>query len=561
MKGRVLCAIIASWVCFGSVMNADNKVMMQHEEEAELLRTLAKYSTVLRLIPIRISQMLQVVNAYPPTKYQKRAELLQLVIQRMHDKYRMVQQLSYRVTELSEEADPAVCAGVYGRSLQLLDALKKYQITLISTLSVLDSEFIRSLRHADEHKDDLAKSESDDAYKAAKAVLKQNQMDSLIEMLACGRAATDESPQTGSVKQEIRQLRDEVSQLSAQLKARALLENNAATSAKEFDAHMRELNVHHVQAVRDVQAVVHDMQVPEPVRETKKYSLRDMRVPAVVSDMAQILHARALAFHHAVWNGVSSFFGSFVHGTWYTNTQSFVKARWQQLSALLHRIFEDSGKAAQHVADKATEATQAVPTTFEVIACSVQTVGTWIIDSWARLGQWVWTYTQDAYGAVRKQVTGFDDYMRQKTCALVSYFSNIFAEKQPTNEKAKKKASSEKEPVSLCETVATQVQQYKEKSLAFVRVVIARVRGWYDASVAYVRGLFAEQKPVESKSKKQSKKEAAIQNPSVMDWLVASATSMWNTVTTKVYGLYETARSSFLVVISSEDALETAKKE
>jgi len=439
MKHRIL-SILAVLVMCGQGGVVPAPVVTQDETEAVLMRVLAKYSTVFRLVPIRISQMLQVITSYPATHVHARADLLQLVIQRMHEKYRTLQQLQSRVTELAEQADKTVRFGVYARSMKLLDALKKNQITLISTLSVLDAECVRTWRSANLVKRDN-KAFSDRAYVAAKEALKPNQMDTLIGMLASGESGLGETSEGGSVKQEIRKLRDEVVQLSAQLQAKSLIEGAGQVSEKPFEDRVRDLADEQLHTVRDAQAALAGVEITEPVVDWKKYSLRYLQtVPGALADAAATLRDRARVFHDMLYQKTSAAWGALTSGEWYSASKDAVVTVWDAVYALVHRIFQDAGKAADHVAVRATEATESMPQTAGVVTTALYAVVSWIVESWISLGHRAYAlihplmergttyivavvctlseYMHNAYEATRTAVAGSDDAMRDVACAV-----------------------------------------------------------------------------------------------------------------------------------------------
>jgi hypothetical protein len=439
MKHRIL-SILAVLVMCGQGGVVPAPVVTQDETEAVLMRVLAKYSTVFRLVPIRISQMLQVITSYPATHVHARADLLQLVIQRMHEKYRTLQQLQSRVTELAEQADKTLRFGVYARSMKLLDALKKNQITLISTLSVLDAECVRTWRSANLVKRDN-KAFSDRAYVAAKEALKPNQMDTLIGMLASGESGLGETSEGGSVKQEIRKLRDEVVQLSAQLQAKSLIEGAGQVSEKPFEDRVRDLADEQLHTVRDAQAALAGVEITEPVVDWKKYSLRYLQtVPGALADAAATLRDRARVFHDMLYQKTSAAWGALTSGEWYSASKDAVVTVWDAVYALVHRIFQDAGKAADHVAVRATEATESMPQTAGVVTTALYAVVSWIVESWISLGHRAYAlihplmergttyivavvctlseYMHNAYEATRTAVAGSDDAMRDVACAV-----------------------------------------------------------------------------------------------------------------------------------------------
>jgi|GEM_PF-2932850 len=447
MKHRIL-SILAVLVMCSQEGVVSAPVVAQDETEAVLMRVLAKYSTVFRLVPIRISQMLQVITSYPATHVHARADLLQLVIQRMHEKYRTLQQLQSRVTELAEQADKTVRFGVYARSMKLLDALKKNQITLISTLSVLDAECVRTWRSANLVKRDN-KEFSDRAYVAAKEALKPNQMDTLIGMLASGESGLGETSEGGSVKQEIRKLRDEVVQLSAQLQAKSLIEGAGPISEKLFEERVRDLADEQLCTVRDAQAALAGVEITEPVVDWKKYSLRYLQtVPGALVDAAATLSDRARLFHDMLYQKASAAWGMLISGEWYQASKNVVVAVWNAIYALVHRIFQDAGKAADHVAVRATEATESMPQTAGVVTTALYAAVSWIIESWISLGHRAYvlihplmergkTYTAEAvctlfeyihkaYESVKTSVEGSDDRMRDVACEVCVRSSSLY---------------------------------------------------------------------------------------------------------------------------------------
>ncbi len=442
MKCRILS--IGVLLCISSQgVAVSTPVQAPHETEVVLMRVLAKYSTVFRLVPLRISQMLQVITSYPSTNLHARADLLQIIIQRMHEKYRSLQQLQARVTELAEQADKTVLFGVYARSMKLLEALKKNQITLISTLSVLDAECIRSLRAAELTKRD-SQTFKDRAYIAAKEALKPNQMDTLIAMLASSEVGLGDVTDGGSVREEIRKLRDEVSQLSAQLQAKALIERTGAVSERPFEETVRDLTHQQLSTVQEAQGALAGVEITEPVVDWKQYSLRYLKtVPGLFVDAASTLQSRAKLFHDSLQETACSLWNALTAGTWFRSTQNFVITAWQGLCGLIHRIFEDAGKAADHVTLRATEATQSMPHTASAVSGFVYTVVAWIIDSWISLGHTVYRVSkplldgaaerfqdmfcsgvellQKGYQSVRASVAGSDDAMREVACCVCAW--------------------------------------------------------------------------------------------------------------------------------------------
>ncbi len=456
MKNRFFGIMALILLCSqGAVVSAP--VVAQSEAETALMRVLAKYSTVFRLVPLRISQMLQVITSYPATQVHARAELLQIVIQRMHEKYRTLQQLQSRVMELAEQADKSVRLGVHARSMRLLDALKKNQITLISTLSVLDAECIRALKSADLVKRDKD-AFSDRAYIAAKEALKPNQMDTLITMLASGENGLAETSDGGSVRQELRKLRDEVSQLSAQLQAKSLLEGVAA-SEKPFEDKVRDLSSKQLVAVQDAQSALAGIEIAEPVIAWKKYSLRYLKtVPGLLVDAAALLQSRAQAFHAMICEKLGMAWHVIISGEWYIATKDTLVAVWDTMVALAHRICMDAGKAADHVVVRATEAKESMPYAASAASELICTCLTWIAESWMSLGHKVYvitcpvvayvqeyarviwcmimefllrvtsglqTFVQNRYVEIRGAVAGSDEVMREFACLVCVKFSSF----------------------------------------------------------------------------------------------------------------------------------------
>jgi len=382
----------------------------QHEQES--LRALAKYSTVFRLIPTRVAQMLKVVNAYPASDAVRRTDLLQLVIQRMHDMYRITQRIQNRVAEIDS-----------AQSKGLIDALKKYQVTLISTLSVFDSEFVRSLKRARSEGDSPARNGSDSAYTAAKMVLRHNQMDTLIETMASGNSGIGGEVVGGSIKNEIRELRDQVSLLSSQLQSKALLSGDRGNNEKDFSHQISELTEQNAEAVREAQQSLSSINdVVQPVSRKTKRSLRhSSRSVAGVPAQPATLQAYA---HAAYASAVSYIYGA---GNWMYQSIPYANQVWDGVIALFGRVFTDTHKAISHVGTRMKEVKEIAPEGVSVATGGLWSFGEWIVESWIRIGQYALAITEPVrawigvqWCLVMQKCSGLDGAMRAFACRIVA---------------------------------------------------------------------------------------------------------------------------------------------
>ncbi len=390
------------------------------EEEQVALRTLAKYSTVFRLIPTRVSQMLQVVNAYPASDVVRRADLLQLVIQRMHDMYRITQRLQNRITEVKDGFTFRGSSPVATHCAMLNDALKKYQVTLISTLSVFDSEFVRSIKRA-RVEGDVGASDSDVAYKAAKAVLNHNQMDILIETMAAGGSGIGGEVADNTVRNELRELRDQVSLLSSQLQSKALLDGDRGGDEKTFAHTVSQLSAQNGDAVRAAHASltsIHD--VTEPAVKNKKYSTRQGK-----NNVAGVVHPVTL--QERVRGAYDSLQELFFGGIkWITESIPYVGRVGEFIYGLVVTIITEAHKALTHVGTRMKEVKDVTPEGVAVAADSAWSFGTWIVESWAKIGTFVLSITQPVrtyvaaqWTALMQKSSGLDCTMRQFVCRLI----------------------------------------------------------------------------------------------------------------------------------------------
>lgn len=406
----VLCGLVMSFILggVGSVMPVEHE---QRLEQQVALRALAKYSTVFRLIPSRVSQMLQVVNAYPASDVVRRTDLLQLVIQRMHDMYRITQLIQNRVAEIG---------GVQAQPL--IDALKKYQVTLISTLSVFDSEFVRSLKRSRSTSESSAKSGSDSAYNAAKLVLRHNQMDTLIESMAGGGQGVGGEVANGSIKNEIRQLRDQVSLLSSQLQSKALLDGDRGGDEKVFSHQVSELAQQNAEALRAAQTSLSGISnLVEPSVKKNKRSLRKSSRPvAGVPTQPVTLQEYVRAGYAAVSVRVMA------AGNWVYSSVPYVDQAWDGITALFSRVFTDTHKAISHVGTRMKEVKEIAPEGVSVATGGLWSFGEWIVESWVRILNYILeltvpvrTYVATQWCAFMQKCSGLDGAMRAFVCRLI----------------------------------------------------------------------------------------------------------------------------------------------
>jgi hypothetical protein len=394
----------------GRPLNAVAVQELQHDEES--LRALTKYSTVFRLIPARVAQMLKVVNAYPASDVVRRTDLLQLVIQRMHDMYRITQRIQNRVAEIDSV-----------QSKGLIDALKKYQVTLISTLSVFDSEFVRSLKRSRSEGDSTGRSGSDSAYSAAKMVLRHNQMDTLIETMATGNSGIGGEVIDGSVRNEIRELRDQVSLLSSQLQSKALLSGDHGSNEKDFSHKISELTEQNAEAVREAQKSLSKInEVVQPRSLNKKRSLRhSSRSVAGVSAQPATLQAHARAAY------LSTVSYLYAVGNWMYESIPYADQVWDGALALFGRVFSDTHKAISHVGTRMKEVKEIAPEGVSVATSGLWSFGEWIIESWIRIGHYALTiagpvsvWIGEQWCLVVQKCSRFDTTMRTFACQIVT---------------------------------------------------------------------------------------------------------------------------------------------
>ncbi len=404
------------------------------DAETAQLRTFAKYAAVFRLLPARVSQMLQVVNAYPVDNVARRLDLLQIAIQRLHDKYRTMQQLHDRVLELQGQSDSSRRAGVHARCSALLVSIKKYQITLVSILSVLDAEFVRFAKTVHDQKNE-ASTTRDAAFMAAKSSLSPTKMDVLISMLVSGSSSPSEEV-AGSVTQEIRQLRDEVSQLSAQLQSKALIEGSNVKDDKVFNQNIQTLTEESTrvsaEAKADFASVIDENIALAP--EPKAASPKTRRVSA------KTLQGRAIAFHDRLINAV---YGSYDWAkTKVVETGETIGAGWDRVMALpilcdIHdfasnvvgRVFNDTHKAAKHVEHRMKEVKDATPGGVSLIKETVCGFMDWIVESWIRVGQYMLSFLEflrDYWHVVHEKAQEFDAGMRDVACQVCGWFVQIW---------------------------------------------------------------------------------------------------------------------------------------
>ncbi|MDQ5940284.1 MAG: hypothetical protein QG632_10 [Candidatus Dependentiae bacterium] len=400
------------------------------DAETVQLRTFAKYAAVFRLLPARVSQMLQVVNAYPVNNVARRLDLLQIAIQRLHDKYRTMQQLHDRVLELQGQSDSSRRAGVHARCSVLLVSIKKYQITLVSILSVLDAEFVRFAKTVHDQKNE-GSTTRDAAFMAAKSSLSPTKMDVLISMLVSGSSSPSEEV-AGSVVQEIRQLRDEVSQLSAQLQSKALIEGGNVKNDKVFNQNIQILTEESARVSAEAKAdfafVIDENITPAP--EPKAASLKTRRVSA------KTLQGRAIAFHDRMINAVYSSYG-WVKAKM-VETGETIGAGWDRVMALpilcdIHdfassvvgRVFNDTHKAAKHVEHRMKEVKDATPGGVSLIKETACGFMDWIVESWIRVGQYMLSLLDsvgDYWHVVHEKAQEFDEGMRDVACQVCDWF-------------------------------------------------------------------------------------------------------------------------------------------
>jgi len=355
-------------------------------EEQAALSMVAKYSTVFRLIPTRVSQILQVVNAYPASDVVRRTDLLQIAIQRMHDIYRITQRLQNRVIEIKDASYGSGQSSIATQCALLIESLKKYQITLISTLSVFDSEFVRSVKRM-RTEGESHPTGSASAYQAAKAVLKHSQMDVLIETMAGGAAGVGAEVSGGSVKNEIRELRDQVSLLSSQLQSKALLDGErGAGDEKVFSQHIGALAAQNADAVRAAQQSLTTVNAATAsLVKNKKHSLRHgtrKGKTLTVSGLAS-LQKRAAQWYCNVVAQIQA------AAVWVVDSVPYVGQIGEMLVGFVRRIFTDSHKALTHVGTRMKEVQQITPEGVSVAANGVWSFGSWIMESWLRIGAYV----------------------------------------------------------------------------------------------------------------------------------------------------------------------------
>ncbi|MDQ5890335.1 MAG: hypothetical protein QG604_209 [Candidatus Dependentiae bacterium] len=422
------------------VMHSEAPIMNAVDPETALLKVFAKYSAVFRLVPTRVSQILQVVNAYPASNPGRRIDLLQISIQRLHDKYRTIQQLQNRVLELQSQANPSGKAGVYARCGVLVDAIKKYQITLISILSVIDAEFVRSAKAAGGHMQDDG-NKKDAAYLAAKSALQPTKMDVLISMLAAGESASEAEASANSVKSEIRQLRDEVSLLSAQLQAKALLDGGCGKSEKDFNEQMCSLNDESAQLLAKTGAAIgQDDEKIEVVATPKKYSLKSRRVQVQESTKPDtMLRTRALAFHatlmsmftnaYAWMHAKACMVGDSIAAGWaWFVTLPVIADVYAVTGNAMGRVCTDTQKAAKHVEHRMKEVKEVAPEGVSLVKESLSGFFNWIVESWVKVGCYVLSFFssfKEYWNVVQDKAHGVDESMRCFVCNFCEWFTNL----------------------------------------------------------------------------------------------------------------------------------------
>jgi hypothetical protein len=203
--------LIAALFCGGVATPQSHMAAMHGATEADALRAIAKYKAVFSLIPHRVSQVLRVVGAYPKNNTNNRHDLVSKTVAFLQDKYRAVQ-LLYSIVAVDYAYYRSVMkGGIESEYSSLMNAIKKYQTTLISSMSVLDGEAaypqsaplgtLRSKNYNDAT-----------AYQSALAVLKHNAVDSVVDVLA----EHNNVPHTSdalSVREELTQLKSRVATL------------------------------------------------------------------------------------------------------------------------------------------------------------------------------------------------------------------------------------------------------------------------------------------------------------------------------------------------------------
>jgi hypothetical protein len=166
------------------------------------------------------------------------------------------------------------------------------------------------------------------------------------------------------------------------------------------------------------------------------------------ADAATTLQLRAREFHGMLYEKTCAIWDMISSGEWYATSKRIALELYGNICGILGRIFHDAGKAADHVATRATEATESVPHTASAVSTVVYTVVAWIVDSWISLGAKLYAfahpglikiqeYTQiivcaavsfaaDAYAVARRSVAGTDDLMRGVACTACAYASMTY---------------------------------------------------------------------------------------------------------------------------------------
>jgi len=400
-----LVVMVAINVVFASV-HAASPAAETVDAQTAACRELAKYSLVFRLIPTRISQMLQVINAYPVANEMRRVELLQSMVGHMHEKYRFLQQLHRQVTELEGRLPMPDTRKLADRTKKLAEAMRQYQITLVSTMSLIDTELSRTIDML-RQKGATVVNDNDDAYVAARAVLHPSKVDVLIASVAEGKEVSrDIDQRASSVKQEIKELRDEVSFLKARLQSKSMAEKEVDQSPQALTNRISELNKENARVIIESKTLV------EGLGEAAKTPFAPVSVARQSAKNGQ-QHSSSVQGLYAWWYWIQDRLLAA-----YKIVADVVTAGVSNLRAnvswLVERVTGDTQKAAEHVGSRLKEVHETAPDGVAAVTSSLVTVRDWIVDSWMRIG----CMAVDAFNAVQARAAVLDDTMRAFVCSI-----------------------------------------------------------------------------------------------------------------------------------------------
>jgi len=559
LQNLLLCAVIYLGCVPLVVAKADLREQMV--VDAHAAREIAKYSTVFRMIPARVAQMLQVVNAYPSGNSALRAEILQLMIQRMHENYRLVQQLQERVQEVQEEAMPQSQTGVFVQGQELLKSIKRYQITLISTLSVLDAEFVRCVKNSRDAGE--GKGRRDTAYLAARAAILPNKMDRVITLFASNASEVMPEGASQSIKGEIRHLRNQVSALSAHVQSKALL-GAQEVAGRDFGQQVAELQKSHLKAVvqepRELKEEIEKRAVVQrsvassellsddllprmsneaglvvriretaedwaeaarqsmttawasvvewanqmwkkgekPAQEPKKDEKKIAMVPATEGEAPLPLRERVQLAAAGAWQNfkeaLARFWGAIL------NSSTLISAAYHNIADFFGRIFGDTQKAAEHVGSRLKEVKDVTPEGVDAAKEAVCSFGTWIVDSWMRIGAFflgLWEPVTQGWAWLQGECSAADDYMRAMACNVCETISttvrrlNIQAKAYMADSLNVVRSRFFREPLAEGEALSKQaldtVDCPSAQEPAQPQSLQERIVGFFDRSIAWTR--------------------------------------------------------------------------